>query len=96
MAKDIDLSPFYAQDREEERRINGVKFILQEPKDSDDVINMMLSGNDRAKALKRLCLAVVKEPDLSAEWDKFGYGGKMTIISEVVSFLGLSEDFLSP
>ena len=90
-----DLSSFYRKDLEEKRAIRGVEFTLREPEDADAVLDMILSDRGRASALKKLCLAVVREPDLSAEWEKFGYAGRMAVLAEVVDFLGLGRDFLA-
>jgi len=90
-----DLSNFYKKGLEEKRIVRGVELTLREPEDADVVLNMILSDHDRASALKKLCLAVVREPDLTTEWEKFGYAGKMSILAEVVDFLGLGRDFLA-
>jgi len=89
------LSSFYKKDLEERRIVRGVELTFKEPEDADVVLNMILSDHDRASALKKLCLAVVREPDLSAEWEKFGYAGRMAVLAEVVDFLGLGRDFLA-
>ena len=102
MAKEVDLSEFESQDfsdwemkkrPEKVVEIDGKKFLLRQPDDSDRLIRA-ISSPDPAKVIKNLCLEVVVAPRLDRLWDRLDFVWKMRLDDEVARYLGLTPDFL--
>jgi hypothetical protein len=102
MAKKVDLSEFESQDfsdweikerPEKVVEIDGKKFLLRQPEDSDRLIRA-ISNPDPAKVLRDLCLEVIAAPRIDRFWDRLDFVWKMRLGEEVARYLGVTPDFL--